>query len=258
MRDISKEVVERYADSLRERDAVSTAQNKLSAVNVVMEHAREGGWDRVSPRELAGASRSEVRQEAPGSYDRASHNQAVVSMREQGQERGAAVAELSRELGMRSEEAAKADLDRLRTEARSGAVEVRDGTKGGRGSPTDTPRQVPVSTQGRAAIERAAAARPEGSRNLLDPKESYREARDGWIRKGREAYAAATGGRGYHDARAAYACARYQSLTAHQAPVVAGARQADRGTDHQARAIIARELGHGRPDVAASYVGSAA
>jgi len=40
-------------------------------------------------------------------------------------------------------------------------------------------------------------------------------------------------------------------------PVVAGGRVADRSQDRAARAIIAQELGHGRVEVLATYVGSA-
>ncbi len=40
-------------------------------------------------------------------------------------------------------------------------------------------------------------------------------------------------------------------------PVIAGQRLANRPIDHHARAQIARELGHGRIDVTAAYIGSA-
>ncbi len=59
----------------------------------------------------------------------------------------------------------------------------------------------------------------------------------------------------FHDLRAAYACARYETLTGHAAPVVAGRRIADRKTDDQARQTIAQELGHGRMEVLDSYIG---
>ena len=47
------------------------------------------------------------------------------------------------------------------------------------------------------------AARPEGSKNLLRPGESYRAWREGELRAGREILHR-HGIRGYHDARAAY------------------------------------------------------
>ena len=62
---------------------------------------------------------------------------------------------------------------------------------------------------------------------------------------------------GFHDLRAAYACERYEALTGAPAPVVAGERRVERATDHAARAMISQEIGHGRIEVVAAYVGSA-
>ena len=153
---------------------------------------------------------------------------------------------------MRSEEATKADLGRLSQEAsRLGKVNVLEGTKGGRSAP----RWVPVTATGRAALQAALDARPEGSRNLIAPGESYRSWREGELRSGRDLLHG-HGAKGFHDARAAYACQRYQELTGHEAPATAGHRGADRDADRAARAVIAGELGHGRPDVCRAYVGS--
>ncbi len=153
---------------------------------------------------------------------------------------------------MRSEEAAKANLGRLLNEAATGgAINIQDGTKGGR----DAPRWVPVTEGIRAALAAAIAARPAGSRNLLAPGETYKAWRSGELRAGREILHT-HGIKGYHDARAAYACARYAQLTGQQAPVVAGQRTAAKADDRAARQTIAVELGHGRSDVARAYVGS--
>ena len=54
-----------------------------------------------------------------------------------------------------------------------------------------------------------------------------------------------------------YACKRYRQLTGAAAPAVAGRRDVDKTTDRAARQVISRELGHGRIDVVAAYVGSA-
>ncbi len=252
MRDVTAVTLKSYAAHLREQGiAVSTTQNRLSTVNVVMGHAREGRWMRVSPSALAG-KRSQVRQQAPASLDRARVEQAVGAMREVGFERAAAALELARETGVRLEEASKADLDRWSREAgQHGAVNVQDGTKGGR----DTDRWVSLSDQGRAALSAAAAVRPEGSRNLIAPTESHAQFRHGELARAREVLHQ-HGLPGYHDARAAYACDRYQQLTGHPAPAVAGARRAPRALDQAAREQISHELGHGRMDVVASYVGS--
>ena len=54
-----------------------------------------------------------------------------------------------------------------------------------------------------------------------------------------------------------YACDRYAQLTGCPAPAVAGCRQANKAVDRSARQILSQELGHGRADVVAAYVGSA-
>jgi len=233
MRDIQPEHVAAYAAAMREQGlAVSTAQNRVSTINVIMGYAREGHWQTVSPREAVGEARSQVRTDAPATLDRGSYTAAADALRAAGLERSAAVLGLARELGVRSEEAAKADLPRLLREADTrGAVNIQDGTKGGR----DAPRWVPVTDAGRAALQAAAAVSPDGSRKILHEH----------------------GVRGYHDARAAYACERYAALTGHQAPAAAGERAAPRDLDRAARETIAHELGHGRADVCRAYVGSA-
>ena len=255
MRDINKETVVQYGAYLREQGlAAATIQNRISTINVVMSHAREGQWEKLSPRELAGRSRSTVRTEAPKSYTAERYTAAHSAMTSAGLARAAAVFGLAREFGMRSEEASKANLDRLDKEMRQrGEINIVDGTKGGR----TAPRWVAVTPAGREALAAAIAARPEGSSNMLRPNETYKNWRAGELRAGREILHE-HGIRGYHDARAAYACARYTELTGHAAPAVSGGRRTvDRATDQAARRTISTELGHGRTDVAAAYVGSA-
>lgn len=253
MRNVSVALVSQYAEAMRTQGlAVATMQNRISTINTIMKHAREGQWTSVSPREIVGESRTQVRTEAPASLDTARYSGAIAELRSAGLERAAAVFELARTLGLRSEEASKANLDRLQKEANAlGRVNVQDGTKGGR----DAPRWVPVTEAGRAALAAAVAARPQGSTNLLAQGETYKTWRSGELRAGREILHA-HGIKGYHDARAAYACARYAALTGHRAPAVAGRRTASKADDSAARKTIAGELGHGRSDVARAYVGS--
>ena len=59
-----------------------------------------------------------------------------------------------------------------------------------------------------------------------------------------------------HELRAAYACDRYRKITGQPAPVIAGGRRNSKEEDLKAREIIARELGHNRPDVLSAYIGS--
>lgn len=253
MRHITQDHVSQYTEHMKAANlSVATMQNRISTINVILNHAREGSWQKISPRETVGEARSQVRTEAPVMLDRAVYAAAKSDLMAAGYVRAAAVLALARELGMRSEEAAKADLDRLSKEASAlGKVDVQEGTKGGRSAP----RWVPVTADGRVAIQAALDARPAGSRNLLAPGESYAAWRSGELRDGREILHG-HGAKGFHDARAAYACQRYKELTGHEAPAVAGHRGADRGADRAARAVIAQELGHGRADVARAYVGS--
>lgn len=262
MRDVTAETVKDYASNLVDQGySASTAQNYVSAVNTIMDQARsESGWDKISPKSATGMIRYNVRKEVPSSLDRDKLQEAKASMQEKGQDRTAAVAELARSAGMRMEEAAKADLQRLGREAeRSGYISIQEGTKGGRGSPSNQPRQVQATPQVRAAIAQAQAASPQGSRNLIAPGESYKAFKNGELDRGRVTLQQ-HGVPGYHDARAAYACERYRQDTGHRSPVEAGGREASKEADQAARSVISQELGHSaaRTDVTASYLGSAA
>ncbi len=255
VRDLSQvnaALVREFGQALLARGlAPATVQNAISAVNSVMSTATRGAWQSVSPSSVAGP-RSAVREVAPYA-PREAVARAAEALRAAGHARGAAVLELAREFGVRTREASLADLDRWAREARErGAVNVLDGTKGGRMAA----RWVPVSDRGREALARALEARPVGSRNLLAPGETWRQWRDGELRRARNALKE-QGIQRIHDLRAAYACDRYRALTGRPAPVEAGARQAPREADRAARQQIAHELGHGRSDVVAAYVGSA-
>lgn len=234
--------------------SVATAQNRLSSVNTAIAALRGDRAVQISPSEYAGA-RSAVRTEAPAARDTGRVQSAAEALRDTGLPRAAAALELAREFGVRREEAVKADLDRWSREAaRHGAINILEGTKGGR----DAPRWITVGEAQRQALANAIAARPDGSPNLIAPHERYAQlaiSRGGEIAQGR-VILQQHGLPGYHDARAAYGCERYEQLTGCPAPAVAGYRQAPRDLDRQARASISAELGHGRLDVLTSYVGS--
>lgn len=233
---------------------VSTAQNRISTVNTVFAALRGNRYVQISPREYAG-SRDNIRTTAPAALDAARVQSAVAALRNAGLLHAAAALELARAFGVRREEAVKADLDRWSREAaRHGAVNVIDGTKGGR----DAARWVPVDDAQRLALASAIAARPEGSHNLIAPAERYVDvaiSRSSELNRGREILHQ-HGLPGYHDSRAAYACQRYEQITGHPAPAVAGERLASKDDDLNARLTISAELGHGRVDVLVSYVGS--
>lgn len=234
--------------------AVSTAQNRISTVNTTFAALRGDRYVQISPRDYAGP-RDSVRTMAPSSFDTPRAQHAITALRDTGLVRAAATLELARAFGVRREEAVKAELNRWSREAaRHGAVNVIDGTKGGR----DAPRWVPVGDTQREALASALAARPAGSTNLIAPAERYVDVainRNSELNRAR-AVLQQHGLPGYHDSRAAYACQRYEQITGCPAPAVAGERLAPKALDRQARITISAELGHGRVDVLASYVGS--
>lgn len=255
----SREIAEAYAEHIKARVeagtlAVSTAQNRLSTVNTTFAALRGDRHVKLSPREYAGP-RNNIRTTAPTALDTPRVQGAIAALQEAGLPRAAATLELARAFGVRREEAVKADLNRWSREAaRHGAINVIDGTKGGR----DAPRWVPVDDAQRQALASALAARPAGSANLIAPHETYAQlaiSRGGEIARGRDILKQ-HGLPGYHDSRAAYACQRYEQITGHPAPAVAGERLASKDDDLNARLTISAELGHGRVDVLVSYVGS--
>ena len=254
MENVTPELVKEYGQELAEKVkngemAASTAQNYVSAVNSVMNIATNNEWKSVSPtKDCNIEQRSAVREDAPGSLDRAAYGRAVEAVRAEVGERAGAVVELARELGLRSKEASLLDARAALAEAKErGAVTISDGTKGGR------EREVPITSAAQVqALERAAQAQGE-ARAVMPPGENWKTWREGALRDAREAVQAATGG-GLHDLRAAYACQRYEALTGHPAPCTGGEIQ-DRAADQAARLVVAEELGHGRAEVAAEYLG---
>lgn len=253
MKNIDRSVVESYGRELAARVqsggmAAATAQNYLSAVNTVLSLATGGKWQSVSPTKDCGIqNRSHVRQDAPGALDRPAYGRALDAVRWQMGERVGAIVELARELGLRSKEASLIDARGALAQARaSGFVTVSEGTKGG------LSRQAPVSERGMAALERAASAQG-GGRSMIPALRSWKEWRAGELRQAREIVQEHTKG-GLHDLRAAYACQRYQEITGHAAPA-AGGVIGEKEADREARQQIASELGHGRTDVVAQYIG---
>lgn len=234
---------------------VAYAQNLLSTVNVTLAALRGDEAIKISPSKAVG-ERSNTRTETPGGIDRNQTQTAVSHLHEAGLIRAAAVAGLARAFGLRQREATLANLDRWKKEAaRLGKVNVKDGTKGGRGKEVD--RWVTVTEAGAAALTQALAARPTGSQNLLssaEATESYIQFVKGELSSGRRILKE-SGIDHYHDLRAAFACERYWQLTGHAAPVVTGKRTAGRAADQQARQTITLELGHGRIDVLNAYIG---
>ncbi|MGV8617634.1 integrase domain-containing protein, partial [Pseudomonas aeruginosa] len=136
-------------------------------------------------------------------------------------------------------------------------INIQDGTKGGRAG-ASAPRWIAVDDHIRDALGFASQASPAGSRNLIAPNESYLNLLQESIRSARDILHAHNL-KGFHELRAAYACERYEQITLHPAPIKSGqCCQVDRNLDREARWQISCELGHGRIDVVAAYIGGQA
>lgn len=257
-REVTRELVEEYGRRLGAKSqagklSVRYAQNLVSTVNAVLETMRGDRCLHVSPATLVG-KRNNVRAEVPAGLDRSAVDSAVQHLNSQGEARVGLVAALAQNFGLRFREASLFDARRALREAREhGSVNITAGTKGGRGKKVD--RWVPVSDQGMMTLQRAAANQGAAP-NLVPANQTYRQWRDHAYHVWQRA-SSSHSLRGFHDLRAAYACERYRAITGCVAPTVAGYRTASKENDTAARQTIARELGHGRTDVVAAYVGSA-
>jgi hypothetical protein len=260
-RRIDRQVLADYAVYVRgqvERGklAVSTGQNRISSVNRTMAALRGDQYVKVpSPSKALGMQRCGVRQSVPQGQDWVQVKQIVDALCSGGQFRAAAIVQLARATGMRLREAVLADLPRLSREAESLAkINIQDGTKGGRAG-ASAHRWITVNDHIRAALEFARLVSPAGSRKLVAPNESYTTILQEIVRPARDTIHAHKL-KGFHELRAAYACERYEQITLHRAPINGGkCCQLDQHLDHETRKQVSYELGHGRIDVVAAYIG---
>ena len=249
LEEVTRDQVTAYGQTLADQVAEGTlsaayAQNLVSAVNTVMNAATRGQWQSVSPtRECGIAHRSSVRETPSMAIDRSRVEAAQAAMNDRSQ----AITDLARDLGLRSKEASLINARGALNEAReTGRVTIVDGTKGGRA------RQVPITQERQiASLERAALVQGE-ARSLIPQGQTWTQFRDGELREIRETLQD-QGLTGLHDLRAGYASERYQALTGERPPLEGG--QVSKADDKAAREILAVELGHGRIDVIASYIG---
>lgn len=258
---IDRKVLADYAAYLRDVArrgdlAVSTAQNRLSSVNRTMAALRGDQCVKLpSPSKALSMQRSGVRHAIPQGQDRKQVKQIVDALCSRDQRRAAAMVLLARATGMRLRETILADLPRLSREANNlGKINIQDGTKGGRAG-ASAPRWITVDDHVREALGFARQVSPVGSRNLIAPHESYLNLLQQIIRPTREILHAHNL-KGFHELRAAHACERYEQITRHRPPINDGqCCQVNRSLDREARTIISYELGHGRIDVVAAYIG---
>jgi site-specific recombinase XerD len=252
----ARHVIE-YGQALAEKAeagelAPATAQNAVRAINQVMHLASRGQWRSVSPTQDCGIGKvTTIRRDQPAALDRDRYERARAELLKSGMERAAAIADLARELGLRSKEAslldARAALRQAKAQAQ-GRISITRGSKGGR------KRDVPVRTDGqRAALARAASVQG-AARSLVPEDQSWKEWREQGLRAGRELLQAHLDGQGYRDLRAAYACERFEQITGHPARC-AGGPVLEKAADDAARAEISEELGHSRLDIMSEYIG---
>ena len=260
-RQIDRKVLADYAAHLRDLVgrgdlAVSTAQNRLSSVNRAMAALRGDQCVKLpSPSKALGMQRTGVRHSVTQGQHREQVQQIVDALCRHHQLRAAAVVLVARATGMRLREAILADLPRLSHEANVlGRINIQDGTKGGRAG-ASAPRWIAVDDHVQNALEFARRVSPAGSRNLIAPHKSYLSFLQEIIRPARDILHAQNL-KGFHELRAAFACERYEQITQHRAPINGGeCCQGDLCLDREARRIISYELGHGRLDVVAAYIG---
>ncbi|MEN5128084.1 integrase domain-containing protein [Pseudomonas alloputida] len=260
-RQIHRKVLADYAAYLRDLVgrgdlAVSTAQNRLSSVNRTMAALRGDQCVKVpSPSKALDMQRTGVRHSVPQGQDREQVKQIVDALCRDHQLRAAAIVLLARATGMRLREAILADLPRLSREAKElGRINIQDGTKGGRAG-ASAARWIAVDDHVRQALGFARQVSPAGSRNLIAPNGNYLNVVKEVVRPVRDILHAHNL-KGFHELRAAYACERYEQITQHPAPINGGKLcQVDRNLDREARRRISYELGHGRLDVVAAYIG---
>jgi hypothetical protein len=208
-----------------------------------------------SPSRALGMQRTGVRQSVPQGQDHEHMQRIVEALCSRQHLRAAGIVQLARATGMRLREAILADLSRLSREAESLAkINIQDGTKGGRAG-ASAHRWIMVDDHIRDALEFAKQVSPSGSRNLIASNESYLSILQEIVRPARDIIHAHNT-KGFHELRAAYACERYEQITQHRAPVNGGeCCQLNQRLDRAARVQIGYELGHGRIDVVAAYIG---
>lgn len=239
--------------------AASTAQNRVSAINSVMELATPR-WIAVSPTQDCWIPARSGIAKSSKAIAAAEHQRLCEKLRQQDNQRLATLLELHRALGLRFEESAKLDARSALQQARDkGEIPICAGTKGGR------KRLVPASRQAIAALELAASLQGK-ERSMIPVQETYAEFQDRAYRELQKA-----GGFGFHGERHHYAQARYEDLCGAPSPVAAGWSRRERlqrlgihlsislttakALDARVRLQIAEELGHGRIEVTDAYLG---
>jgi len=181
---VDQSLLESYAADLAERVedetlAVSYAQNLIVSANITLEALRQDKAIRIeSPASYVG-KRQTVRTKIPDGTDWSEIDRLVAYLHAKNLHRAAVIVLLCRSFGIRLREAILANLADWQRQAREyGQIDIREGTKGGRGVngtskliqfshrqrfKTDTP---PYRTHARDVSPVARAAGPSGRRHV--------------------------------------------------------------------------------------------
>lgn len=267
MRKITIDHVREYGQILAEKVmsgdlSASTAHDYMSAVNSVLSHATQSSKLVVTASQAGIPNRSHI-----ATTSRATTQTQHQQVTSQLPERQAAIAEIQRELGLRFEEAAKANASQMHHQATTtGKVTIDAGTKGGR------VREIEIRSQSQIdALQRASQI--QGSHHSMIPSDqSYSKFQaDSYKQYSQLGYQT-------HSERHSYAHSAYShhieqrtGVPGIQPPVAAGVEHGQRheflaqqlGTDvqtakeadHYARGLVAQELGHSRINITNNYLG---
>jgi site-specific recombinase XerC len=235
----------------------STAHNRVSSVNRVLEIARRDRLLIVSPTKDCGIPRRR-RVAAMDKSMPAERYEALVGD-ERIPERKRVIFSLQWTLGLRMEEAMKLDAKRAVRQAEVFAeVEISDGTKGGR-------RRTVPAAEAQIKVLRWAASIQDGQ-SMIPRTMTYREYRARYLAVARRH------GIRSHSLRHGYANRRHAEILGCLSPVAAGIKRgaayyryvADslgvtidvaKARVRNTRLQIARELGHRREDITSAYCG---
>lgn len=223
--------------------AVGTIKNRMAAVRW---WAEKVGKQNCVPRtnDAAGIARrsyvakeSKAQQLDQDTLAKIGHERLRVSL------------ELQQAFGLRREEALKFQPDYAMTSI-GNAIELKASwCKGGRA------RTIPITSDyQREVLTRAAALAGKGG-SMIPPDKTY----VAWLSTYKEATRAA-GARRLHGLRHGYAQARFEALAGFKSPAAGGPSKAQltpeqREIDLRVRLQISAELGHGREEVTAVYLG---
>lgn len=249
---------EKLADKVENGElSAATAQNRISAVNMVMEFARKDKEVWASPTKDCGIEKRNGIATESRAISGERHADAIDRL----SPRAAALLDLQRELGLRHKESMLININSAIAQYnKTGNIKIIDGTKGGRA------RIIPIEKQSQKdALTRASTIQgnekamiPAGMNYIQASREIYREMSDVNIRQ--------------HGERHHYAQARYEEIMGVKCPVATGIKHGNahhkyiatqlkitirdaKTKDQITRLRIAHELGHSRTGITNSYLG---